>query len=148
MMIAASCMLALLLNRHHGLSARNRTLSAAGHAAVVNAHLLVMASSNSVWPRTWLAMATAFGLLGEAIGSTIAHAEGKAVSYSIALALEPAQAALRLATYNTGELSPTIPWSRVQLIDRIGVGAFGTVFAAEYAGSKVAAKIIHNSKAE
>jgi hypothetical protein len=149
MLIATSCMLSTLMNRHHGLSARNRALSGAGHAAVANTCLLAMDPSwtaVSLWP--WFASAAAFGLLGEAIGDAIAHAESQAVSVSVALALEPAHAALRLATYHTGELSPTISWSRVQLLDRIGVGAFGTVFAAEYAGSKVAAKLIHNGKAE
>ena len=144
MLLAVSFMLSLLLNRYQGLATRQRVLSAAGHVALGYAFLVDVGTLEA---ELILLLAVALGM-GEAIGSAILLAERAFVSTSITLALEPANNALRLATYRAGELAPTIAWSRVKLLEQIGVGAFGTVFAAEYAGSKVAAKLIHNGKAE
>ena len=131
MLLAVSFMLSLLLNRYQGLATRQRVLSAAGHVALGYAFLVDVGTLEA---ELILLLAVALGM-GEAIGSAILLAERAFVSTSITLALEPANNALRLATYRAGELAPTIAWSRVKLLEQIGVGAFGTVGMLVASGS-------------
>ena len=144
MFLVLSLFLSQLLARHQHLPLGARMLSAIGNAAVT--HVLFEGTIELSQAERVLVLTVPLAL-AEAVGSALLHVESTFVSTSIGTALEPANAAIRLATYQAGELAPTIPWSCVNLIEPIGSGVFGTVFKAEYAASKVAAKLIHNGKA-
>jgi len=85
--------------------------------------------------------------VSNAIGRATNHEEKVLAQLQVKLALQPAHDALRLVTWERGQLAPTITWDRVQLRNPIGAGVFGTVHTAKYAGSSVAAKVIHVGKA-